>query len=388
MLSHAARPKGVKRKLLCRTLLLINIGFIQLLLISYLASFASPVNLWWLEFFTLSYGIFLSINIFFVLFWLLLRERYFLYSLIAIFIGINKVSGIFQFHFSGQKNVSSAHSQEHPQLKVMTYNVHVFDLYNWYHDHEYRPKILALLGKESPDIVCLQEFYSSTRKDYRYENADTLKKILAASYAHIEYTLTLRGTDHWGIATYSKYPIINQQAVHFNGSQGNIFIYSDIVAGIDTFRVFNVHLESDRFQPADYRFIKDLQIGKSEDSKVNGYWKRIKSIVVRLKDGTVKRGMQAPLMRDYIAKSPYPVIVYGDFNDTPASYTYHVLSENLKDAFRESGSGFGQTYSGAFPSFRIDYILHDKRIESYSYKTGKENYSDHYPVSCIIQRKD
>ncbi len=388
MLSDTARPKGVKRKLLRRTLLLVNLGFILLLVISYLASFISPLHMWWLEFFTLAYGVLLSINIFFVLLWLLLRKRYFLYSLITIIIGINKMSGIFQFHFSGQTNVSSAHSQEHPQLKVMTYNVHVFDLYNWYHNHEYRSKILTLLGKESPDIACLQEFYSSTRKDYPFENAEALKKILPAPYAHIEYTLTLRGTDHWGIAIYSKYPIINQQAVRFNGSQGNIFIYSDIVTGIDTIRVFNVHLESDRFQPADYLFAKDLDIGKNEDNKVKGYWKRIMSIVSRLKESTVKRAMQAPLMADYIAHSPYPVIVCGDFNDTPASYTYHALSANLKDAFRETGSGFGKTYSGAFPSFRIDYILHDKRMESFSYSTGKENYSDHYPVSCIIRRKD
>ena len=270
----------------------------------------------------------------------------------------------------------------------MTYNVHVFDLYNWFNNFQVRKKMFRYLEKESPDIICFQEFFSSERKDYKYENADTLMKILSAPYRHVVYTLTLHDYDHWGIATYSKYPIINQQVVHFPEPGGNIFIYSDVVAGVDTFRVFNVHLESDRFQPADYRFVKDLDIGKNEDSQVKGYWKRIVSIVSRLKNSVIKRAQQAPMMEQYISVSPYPVIVCGDFNDIPSSFTYSELSANLKDAFRESGSGFGKTYLGAFPSFRIDYILHDKIIESTAYHTGVEKYSDHYPVSCFVQKKE
>ena len=167
-----------------------------------------------------------------------------------------------------------------------------------------------------------------------------------------------------------------------------MFIYTDIVAGADTFRVFNAHLESDKFQPDDYRFIKDFDVGRKEPSKLMGYWKRIVGIVTRLKNSAIKRGQQAPVMAKYIAESPYPVIVCGDFNDTPSSYTYRQVSAHLADAFRESGNGFGKTYLGAFPSFRIDYILHDKRIKSKGFQTGTQKFSDHYPVSCMMQMKE
>ena len=65
----------------------------------------------------------------------------------------------------------------------------------------------------------------------------------------------------------------------------------------------------------------------------------------------------------------------------------HLLAQELKDAFRISGAGWGRTYSGSFPSFRIDYILHDKSMKSFGYTTHKIELSDHYPVSCFISWK-
>ena len=80
--------------------------------------------------------------------------------------------------------------------------------------------------------------------------------------------------------------------------------------------------------------------------------------------------------------SPYKVIVCGDFNDTPQSYTYNLLSENLNDSFKTKGVGFGTTYAGSIPALRIDYILTHEKIKVQSHKILKENYSDHFPVIC------
>ena len=72
-------------------------------------------------------------------------------------------------------------------------------------------------------------------------------------------------------------------------------------------------------------------------------------------------------------------------NDTPSSYSYEILSDDLEDAYKLSGHGLGKTYSGPFPSCRIDYIFHDSKIKSKGFRTIHENLSDHYPVSCMIK---
>jgi endonuclease/exonuclease/phosphatase family metal-dependent hydrolase len=83
-------------------------------------------------------------------------------------------------------------------------------------------------------------------------------------------------------------------------------------------------------------------------------------------------------------QSPYPVIVCGDFNDTPNSYVYHKLADGMTDAFMESGAGFGNTYLGKVPSFRIDYIFHDATFHSRNFRRESVRFSDHFPVSCYI----
>ena len=72
------------------------------------------------------------------------------------------------------------------------------------------------------------------------------------------------------------------------------------------------------------------------------------------------------------------------FNDTPASYVYHTIRGDLKDAFIESGSGFEQSYAGKFPQFRIDYILHSSEFKSKNYHHLSETITDHYPIVSYI----
>jgi endonuclease/exonuclease/phosphatase family metal-dependent hydrolase len=375
-------PEKKKRSLFRRLMFVLNVIAMITLLFSYAASFISPDKIWWLALFGLGYGIIFSINLFFIVFWLLLRDRKFWFSLIIILVGFSKILNIFEFHFLSNQPDKKLNDHEYP-IKIMSFNVRLFDLYNWTHNHETRAGIFNFLSKESPDIVCFQEYYSCDSTDQDFKNNDTLKKVIPSGYSHIEYSLTLRGTDHWGIATFSKYPIIHKQAVHFQQKGGNIFIFSDLVVGRDTIRVFNTHLESIRFGMKDYKFIENLGNNVEEDEV-----DRSVSIIRRLKRAFIKRAKQVEVLHQYIVQSPYPVILCGDFNDTPSSYTYSILSDGLKDAFRESGSGFGKTYAGAFPSFRIDYILHDHSFDSYGYQTVRENLSDHYPIICRVEKKN
>jgi len=106
-------------------------------------------------------------------------------------------------------------------------------------------------------------------------------------------------------------------------------------------------------------------------------------MIERLKIAFKKRAKQAEQIAKHMGKSPYKNIHAGDFNDTPTSYAYSTLVENRVDAFVNSGSGLGSTYSGKLPSYRIDYILHDSSLQSHDFQTITSNeLSDHYPLSC------
>ena len=256
----------------------------------------------------------------------------------------------------------------------------LFDLYNWSKNAQTRNIILTNLAEENPDILCLQEFYTSEEKG-DFNNIDTVTHLLNTKNSHVEYTITLRGNDHWGIATFTKYPIIKKGKIEFNTRSNNLCIYTDVVIKTDTVRIYNMHLQSISFTKADYKFMDQIQTD-SIDTKDEV--EKSKGILRRLKRAFVKRATQAEIIATHIETCPYKVILCGDFNDTPASYVYNTIRGNLKDAFIESGSGFEQTYAGKFPRFRIDYILHSKEFNSKNYHHISETLTDHYPVVSYL----
>jgi endonuclease/exonuclease/phosphatase family metal-dependent hydrolase len=366
-----------KKSFFMRLMFVLNMLAVIFLLLSYLAAYVSPVgSLWWLQLVALTYGFLLLLNLSFLLFWILAKRKTWWYSAVAILIGFSRIFGIAELGFASSTEPERSAAGKFP-VKVMSFNVRLFDLYNWFRNNETRGKIFDFLKNESPDIACFQEYYSSDRKLADFNNNKAVPKILSAPYSHIEYTVTARDSDHWGIAIFSKHPIVKKQAVHFEKRGGNIFIYADVRIGNDTIRVFNTHLESIRFRNEDYRYVENLRNDVEQDEMAGGL-----KILQRLQRAYARRAAQVDVLKKEIESSPYSVIVCGDFNDTPSSYSYHKISEGLKDAFRESGTGFGKTYAGLFPSFRIDYMLHSEKLFSTHYRTHREKVSDHFAITC------
>ena len=181
------------------------------------------------------------------------------------------------------------------------------------------------------------------------------------------------------MAIYSSYPQINKATVSIKGERmNNTCIYSDLLISTDTIRVYNVHLASNWFKNSDYSFLQNPQ---KETLK-----KGIHGIVSRMKISYKKRAEEAEVIKKHMQSSPYPIILCGDFNDTPLSYAYNTISSDLKDAFKESGKGIGQSFV-KLPALRIDYILHNEKLNSYNYTKHKQELSDHYPVSCDVEIK-
>jgi endonuclease/exonuclease/phosphatase family metal-dependent hydrolase len=262
----------------------------------------------------------------------------------------------------------------------------VFDIYNydkhWISNPYKRNRIFEQISYSSPDIICLQEFVDD--KGGKFKILDTLPLFQKAKNFHFEYSKNVRNLNFFGIATFSKYPIISKGRINFPNSKNNLCIYTDINADGKIIRVYNMHLQSIRFNEENYEFADKLRninnINPDEKFKAES-----KKILRRLKKGFLKRAPQSEIIAEHIKTSPYPFIICGDFNDTPSSYSYYKISDNLSDAFSESGNGLGLTYAGgSFPAFRIDYILHSPSLKSYGYKCERVYYSDHFPVECYI----
>jgi endonuclease/exonuclease/phosphatase family metal-dependent hydrolase len=370
--SQAKKKKKGKRYFFNRIAIFCNHLAAACLLISYLAPFISPERYWIIAFFGLAYPSLVIVNILFIIYWALQLKKRACYSLIVILAGWIQLNSFFQISF---KEVPDSKKL----MKIMSFNVKVFDLYNWTHNKETREKIFSLITEEDLDIICFQEFFS--RDSSAYNNLDLLLSFQKAKHAHVVYTTNSIQNQHWGIATFSKYPIIAKGRLDFGYRSNNICIYTDIKAGDDTLRIYNMHLQSIAFGPDDYQYMDDLEKNKQTEDIEHS-----KNIGKRLKKAFLKRARQADLIHNSIAQSPYPVIVCGDFNDTPASYSYSTIADNLQDAFIESGNGFGKSYTGKFPSFRIDYILHSKQLKAYDFRTVHEELSDHYPIVTYLER--
>ena len=148
--------------------------------------------------------------------------------------------------------------------------------------------------------------------------------------------------------------------------------------GSKTFRVFNLHLQSNAISS----IADDVAAnGNINDKKT---WQQFKSMIGRFKRAVIKRADQAEHVAEKIKESPFPVIVMGDLNDVPQSYSYRLISNALQDTFREKGNGLGFTYVGPIPGLRIDYIFADPKLKVLDFNRGNRNYSDHRPVSTTL----
>jgi endonuclease/exonuclease/phosphatase family metal-dependent hydrolase len=212
-------------------------------------------------------------------------------------------------------------------------------------------------------------------------DTEIMKALGGKYYSHKR--LFGRGKDKfYGIVTYSRFPIAGKGEIVHPGSS-SLSIYTDVVISKDTFRIFNNHLQSFRLRRTERSFVEELV-----DSEDKQSMDEIKTLSRSLKTGFVRRAIQAQMVKNYVNRSPFPVIVIGDFNDTPVSYAYRKIRKGLNDSFVKSGYGAGFTYHGNYPPNRIDYILYDNKLQSTNFEILKAKYSDHYPIIASFRKPD
>ena len=338
-----------------KILFVINFIFLLLLLLSYTAPYTSPSLFWPTAFLGLLFPILFITNLFFLILWLFKLKKLIWPNVIVLAIGLAFVDSYIGFSIPKK-------ALKH-DMKIMSYNVRLFNKNQNIPEPMIKEKIIDLIVKQDPDIICFQEFYNSDisklNKNYLYKNHTEKNSLLLI---------------------YSKYPIIektkNKSVLENTENMKNTFIFSDIKINTDTVRIYNIHLASNWFNESEYEFMQNPSKEKLKTGTI--------SIIKRMKKSYLKRSMQVEIIKNHINESPHPVIVCGDFNDTPLSYAYNHIKGELKDAFNSSGYGIGSTIT-KIPALRIDYILHDKNIESINYKKINKKLSDHFAIYCELK---
>lgn len=350
---------GKKANVYLTNIILSAVTFFIAILAS-LARFAAvvePSSNWYLAIVSLGITPLLVVNFMFLVYWIVWRKWIFILPLVAILINISYVTAIIQFKFTDVKAENT--------LKIATYNIHGFRHLGENREVAVR-RIGELLYNENVDIVCFQEFV--------YDKECTLDRI--TELLRFPYRTEIKDSNCSLVCgIYSKYPILETKFIEFIDSDNN-FMWVDIDVNGKKLRVLNAHLQTTNVNQSRKEFAIISNNTISDESK-----DAINEVANRLKVNNLKRVVQSTALIDVAKNTPHALLVCGDFNDTPASYSYNnLVRAGLKDGFKSSGSGYMYTYRDIFKLLRIDYIFYNDKISPINYYSPSVKYSDHNPV--------
>jgi len=359
---------GNYSKIVRRVFISLNVFSAVVFMLATLAPYLNPVTWWPLSFAGLGFPIVFTLCVLFLLFWIIVKPKYLLISLVPLLIGWKGIAVFFAIQSPGKFNYEKGPKT----LRVVSWNVARFVELNRNNNvgSQTRLKMLGLLKAQNADVLCLQEFYHATDK-HLYNNIDTIK---AMGYPYYYYSWDGDGGNQWfGQAIFSRYPIIDSGIVRYpRPGIPEALISADILFQKDTIRIHTTHLQSVQFKKEDYKSLQEIK--DRDDSLLQNS----KSIFSKLKRGFIHRAQQANIVKQITGNSPHPYIMTGDFNDVPNTYTYFTIRGKLQDAFLQQGFGIGRTYSGISPTLRIDYILATPHFSVNQFNRIVKNYSDHY----------
>ena len=365
--------RNLFRRIIKTTTIVINAVVSIIFLVACLAPYVNPKNWWITGFAGLAVPYLILVLLFFLIFWLVMRPIWALLPLLTLGIGWQQLSVVFAWH------PGAGMSKRKPQnsLRIIDWNVQSFNgLSNTKAAKKLVPNELAAsVLKLDPDVVCMQEFNTATNAD----NIALFQKRYPYYYFSRDYQRD-GGKYLSGCIIFSKYPMIDSGKIKYPVAES--LIYADILKGEDTIRIYTTHLQSFKFKQEDYEDMEKIKDQPDENLAAS------KSLVRKMKLAFARRGTQANIVRDEIDKSPYRLIICGDFNDVPNSYAYFRIKGQRQDAFLKKGFAIGRSFISLAPTLRIDYILADRSFEIKQFDLVDENLSDHLMlVSDILVKK-
>jgi len=327
-----------------------NIVLTVLTFLAYVLPFLAPKFFPFLSVLTLVLPLFLIVNGLFFIFWMLQLKRQMILSGIVLVLGITFVNKFYKFSSNDQ-------AFEEKDFVVMSYNVRLFNLFQWIERESVKEEMKAFIDEQNPDILCIQEYSETANVDLRV-------------YKH-KFIFMQGNKIKTGQAIFSKFPIIDQGNIEFPESD-NLIVYADIRKGSDTIRVYNMHLQSIKISPDVSEMQEHVETIDQQKSQM---------VFKRIGEAFTKQQLQAEILVRHKKECNYPMIICGDMNNSAFSYVYRSIKGNLNDCFEEAGKGFGETYNFKYYPARIDYIFADKSMKVKTFQNFPlfKN-SDHYPI--------
>jgi endonuclease/exonuclease/phosphatase family metal-dependent hydrolase len=366
------RPNFLSR-LFSHAVYLVNVGAALWLGLCILSAFLSPVYIPYLAFFSLTTPFAIVVNVFFAILWLFSgRKVRSLLSFIVLIAGYKVVATVFGLNYFGHNDMT----RRATTIKIMSWNAHGMGIFNRPQNKEFDKQILDFLKEENADILCIPEFSISKKNALKPYAGDVID-----NGHYIDYRFnpdnSLNNKVYLGTAVFSKYPFKNYETHQLGENiymmQGDIELPTSKLV-----RVYFVHLTTFGLSDKDKEYIDDAKKNKTQ---IDDDIQTSKSFVKKFKNAFMKRADEADKAAAIIAKSPHPVMLCGDFNDLPGSYTYTKLRAKLKDAFIEKGTGLGRTYNRISPTLRIDHFFYDPAgLRLVGFECPPTSLSDHNPI--------
>ncbi|MBC8111636.1 MAG: endonuclease/exonuclease/phosphatase family protein [Verrucomicrobia bacterium] len=359
-----------------RLLFFFNVLLALFTFAGYVSIHISPAKWWFAGFFTLSIPVSIVLHSLLFLIWFARgRSRKMLVSFVVLLAGFPLLQRTFTVH-----NIEKI-PPETKTFEVMSYNARLFNRAAFYEKKSRKEadEIINWTARHPAEIKCVQEFFNLDKSSV-LNALDKLTYDVSYQYFITSKTDVLRAEKGYlGIAIFSKFPIIKTGEIIFERRSVNKGIFADVKIKDDTLRIFNIHLASNHINPDSL-----LDDTDSEELK-----REYKNAFERLKKAFSARGKQVALIEQAIMESPHPVILCGDFNDTPYSYAYQHIRKYLNNAFEEKGNGFGFTHQSKFFFLRIDNQFYDQTLNIHTFKTHDEvKFSDHFPVTARYSLAD
>jgi endonuclease/exonuclease/phosphatase family metal-dependent hydrolase len=286
---------------------------------------------------------------------MLQMKRQMVLSGIVLVLGITFVNKFYKF---------SSHdiSKEESDILVMSYNVRLFNLFQWIERESVKEDIRTFINDQNPDVLCIQEYSQTANVDLRI-------------YKH-KFIFMQGNKIKTGQAIFSKFPIVDKGNIEFPESD-NLIVYADVRKGNDTIRVYNMHLQSIKISPDVTELESNVETINQRKSEV---------VFKRIGEAFTKQQVQAEILMKHKKECHYPMIICGDMNNSAFSYVYRSIKGDLNDCFEEAGKGFGETYNFKYYPARIDYIFADKSMKVKSFQNYPQfKNSDHYPIVARLK---